>query len=237
MGFLHLLQAGLIYYLSTDFSLPITVSHLTGQPGEAGLLTETLIEIPIGPAVALFLLISSIAHFYVSTIGYSSYIRYLDKKVNPYRWVEYTFSASLMIVIIAMFTGIYDLGYLLAIGFLNASMIWFGWLMEKFNDFEKEIDWSPYIFGCVAGAIPWIAIALYLIKGFISATGQVPEFVLWIYISIAIFFNIFAINQYLQYKQIGAWKNYIFGEKMYIVLSLVAKSALAWQIFSGTLMG
>jgi hypothetical protein len=40
---------------------------------------------------------------------------------------------------------------------------------------------------------------------------------------------------YLQYKKVGRWKDYLFGERMYIVLSLVAKTVLAWQIFAGTL--
>ena len=31
------------------------------------------------------------------------------------------------------------------------------------------------------------------------------------------------------------WRSYVFGEKAYLVLSLVAKSALAWQIFAGSL--
>ncbi len=35
----------------------------------------------------------------------------------------------------------------------------------------------------------------------------------------------------LQYKKIGPWKDYLFGERMYIVLSLLAKTALAWQIW------
>jgi hypothetical protein len=39
----------------------------------------------------------------------------------------------------------------------------------------------------------------------------------------------------LQYRKVGRWKDYLFGERMYIVLSLVAKSLLAWQIFFGTL--
>lgn len=33
----------------------------------------------------------------------------------------------------------------------------------------------------------------------------------------------------------GRWQDYLFGEEVYIVLSLTAKSALAWQIFAGTL--
>ena len=56
-------------------------------------------------------------------------------------------------------------------------------------------------------------------------------------ISLFILFNCFALVQYLQYKPVGKWANYLRGEKAYIVLSLVAKSALAWQVFAGTLAG
>ena len=49
-------------------------------------------------------------------------------------------------------------------------------------------------------------------------------------------FNTFAINQLLQFKQVGPWRNYLFGERQYIILSLVAKSVLAWQIFANTLI-
>jgi len=47
--------------------------------------------------------------------------------------------------------------------------------------------------------------------------------------------NTFALNMYLQYKKVGPWKDYLFGERMFIVLSLLAKTALAWQIWFGTL--
>jgi len=40
---------------------------------------------------------------------------------------------------------------------------------------------------------------------------------------------------YLQYKKIGPWKNYLYGERAFIILSLVAKTVLAWMIFAGTL--
>jgi hypothetical protein len=50
-----------------------------------------------------------------------------------------------------------------------------------------------------------------------------------------VFFNIFAVNQVLQYKKVGRWRDYLYGERAYVVLSLVAKSLLAWQVFAGTL--
>jgi hypothetical protein len=53
--------------------------------------------------------------------------------------------------------------------------------------------------------------------------------------SLFVFFNVFAVNMFLQYKRVGPWRNYLFGERGYILLSLFAKSALAWQVFFGTL--
>jgi hypothetical protein len=65
----------------------------------------------------------------------------------------------------------------------------------------------------------------------------VPGFVYGIVTSLFVFFMSFALNQWLQYRRIGRWADYAFGEKVYLVLSLVAKTALAWQIFGGSLAG
>jgi hypothetical protein len=54
-------------------------------------------------------------------------------------------------------------------------------------------------------------------------------------VSIFVLFNTFALNQWLQYKQVGKWRSYLQGERSYITLSLVAKTLLAWQVFSGVL--
>ena len=106
--------------------------------------------------------------------------------------------------------------------------------MEYDNENREEVRWASFIYGCIAGIIPWITLVMYL-AGAGSGEAKPPTFVYAIIISIFIFFNSFAVNMYLQYKKVGPWKNYLFGERMYIVLSLVAKTALAWQIFAGTL--
>ena len=64
-----------------------------------------------------------------------------------------------------------------------------------------------------------------------------PGFVYGIIVSLFVFFNIFAVNMVLQYKQVGKWRDYLFGEKVYIILSLTAKALLAWQVFANTLVG
>jgi len=235
MAVLHFIQGVLMLYLSTDFAISVTSSYLQGPPGTEEMGTAVLFDLQIGPAVAAFLFMSAIAHFVVSTFGFNWYKRNLKNHVNRARWIEYSFSSSLMIVVIGMLVGITDIGFLVVLFLVNASMILFGWLMETYNQRTERVVWTPFIFGCIAGVAPWIAIAAKLLSITAYSPADIPSFVLWIFVSIAIFFNIFAVNQVLQYKKVGPWKDYLYGERMYVILSLVAKSALAWQVFSGTL--
>jgi hypothetical protein len=95
--------------------------------------------------------------------------------------------------------------------------------------------WLAFGFGCLAGAVPWLAIAIYLLSPGSASSASPPAFVHVIFLSLFVFFNIFALNQWLQYRARGRWSDYLFGERIYILLSLTAKSALAWQVFAGTL--
>jgi Kef-type K+ transport system membrane component KefB len=139
-----------------------------------------------------------------------------------------------MMVAIALLVGVYDAGSLGMIFALTATMNLMGLVMEVHNQTTKKTNWLSYGIGSFTGIVPWLVIALYF---WLSADNgsRPPTFVYWIFVSIFLFFNCFAINMFLQYKKIGPWKNYLYGEKAYIILSLTAKSALAWQVFAGTL--
>jgi hypothetical protein len=236
MGVLHFLQGCLMLGLSNNFTLPVTRGYLQFNPLTKHLdpVTVTIFGLRIGPLVASFLFISSIAHFLIATVLYSKYCANLKKGINKYRWAEYAISSSIMIVVIMMLVGIYDIGALLLGFFLNMMMILFGLAMEQYNQFTNKTDWSLFIYGCIAGLIPWIVITIHLF-GSGSEGSKPPDFVYYIFLSMAIFFNSFAINMVLQYMKVGKWKDYLYGERMYVILSLVAKSLLAWQVFAGTL--
>ena len=152
-----------------------------------------------------------------------------------FRWIEYSITSSLMIVVIAVLCGIYDLSSLILIFSLNACMILFGWVMEVHNQSTNKVNWISYIFGCFAGIVTWVVLGLYFFNAIGSNAEAVPTFVYAIFWSLLIFFNIFAVNMFLQYKKVGKWRNYIYGEYVYITLSLIAKALLAWQVWGGTL--
>jgi len=237
MGCLHLLQGVLMLWLSTSFSLPVSTLYLRFDVS-AGKLVQNLQDpytLRIAPLVAIFLLLSALAHFILASWGYNWYVANLKEHINKARWWEYSLSSSIMIVLIAMLVGVYDLSSLILLLSINACMIFFGYMMELHNQTTEKTSWAAFSFGCFAGIIPWIVIALYTMGANQYADTSVPNFVYGIMISLFIFFNIFAVNQWLQYKQIGRWKDYLYGERAYIILSLVAKSALAWQMFFGTM--
>ncbi|MBC7265583.1 MAG: heliorhodopsin HeR [Coriobacteriia bacterium] len=237
MGFLHLVQGVFMWVVSNDKTYPIFTNFLTFDVATRSLRPnpQLLYELPFGPAVALFLLISAVAHFYLATIGYGRYVENLKRGMNPVRFYEYALSSSLMVVLIGMLVGIWDLGTLIAIFGINAMMNLFGIMMEVHNQTTERTSWRAFIYGCLAGIVPWIIIFLYFNGAVSSGDAKPPAFVYAIVPTLFVMFNVFAINMVLQYKKVGPWRDYLFGERFYIVLSLLAKTVLAWLIWTGTL--
>ena len=233
----HALQAVLVVALATDFTLPVTATYLEGPPGTTPADQVVLWDLPVQWGVALFFVLSAAAHLIIASPWvFPRYSAGLAAGHNYYRWVEYSLSASVMIVLIAQVVGIADIAALIALFGVNASMILFGWLQEKYQQ-PGDGGWLPFIFGCLAGIVPWLAVWIYVIAPGTTSSAEPPAFVYGIIISLFVLFNVFAVVQFLQYRQIGRWRNYLVGERTYITLSLVAKSALAWQVFAGTLAG
>lgn len=230
---LHALQGIVVLVLATDFAIPITGSFLEGPPGSGVGTPDTLFDLRIAWGVAGFLFLSALFHLIVSVIMPDRYRDQLSRGQNHFRWIEYSLSASLMIVLIAVLPGITDIAALVALFGVNAGMIFFGSVQERYEEPGGSL-W-PFWLGCVLGVVPWIAIGIYIASP--GSAAEPPAFVYGIFFSLFVFFNIFAVTQWLQYKEIGRWKNYLTGERTYVLLSLLAKSALAWQVFGGTLAG
>ena len=246
MFFLHLIQAiamlllGLFVGNIKDFRLPLSTAYLEFISGpdilapKYQLLFDPGEGIPIGAIVSSFLFLSALAHFLIAVPFNKFYNKSLDKHVNYFRWFEYALSSSVMIVLIAMFFGVYDLSSLVLIFGANATMNLLGLMMEIHNQTTKKTRWIAFNIGWVVGLLPWIVIILYLL-GNNADFNQVPWFVWAIFFSYGVLFFTFPINMFLQYKKVGKFQDYRYGERGYIILSLVAKTLLAWLVFAGVL--
>ncbi|HOZ89240.1 MAG TPA: heliorhodopsin HeR [Bacilli bacterium] len=240
MGIAHLVQGIFMLFAALTFTKiaeykPTIVSHFLTYDHTLGKLVniqKDVFTLPFGILVASFLLLSAIFHFVVSSKKYQNkYLAGLKNNINRFRWYEYALSSSIMIVLIAVLFGVYDISTLILIFGLNAMMNLFGLLMEKENDLSNKVDWQAFIFGSIAGFLPWIIIVMHAFGNSVTA----PWFVYAIFASYLVFFNCFAINMILQYKKVGKWQDYLYGERAYIILSLVAKTILAWLVLFGVM--
>jgi len=231
LGFLHGVQALAILLMAGNFAITITSNFPVGPPGTRLEMPQSLFDLAVGPAVAVFLALAAIDHLLTATIKRATYETDLARGINRFRWVEYAFSATLMLILIGSYSGVTDITAIFAVIGANVGMISFGWLQETLNPIGRsKTTMLPFWCGALVGITPWIAIWFNVI-----GADTVPGFVYGIVVAEQIFFFSFGLNQWLQYRGRGKWSNYLYGEKVYLVLSLAAKSVLAWQIYGGSL--
>jgi len=237
-GILHMIQAGILWTLTEGVKLDLLFIEygFNVQEQEIEPVFKFWTEIPVSRLVVAFVFLSGLAHLLIAIPLRKRYLNHIRNNQNPYRWYEYSVTASIMIVVIGLLAGVWTTGTLLALFGLTSVMNLMGLVMEYVNDvsesYTQDVMWSPYWIGVIAGIIPWVVIGNTLWRS-IAAEPDVPNWVIVSFVVIFFFFNIFALNQYLQYKQVSKWKDYVFGEKAYIFLSITSKSTLAWLVWYG----
>jgi hypothetical protein len=255
MGLVHLIQGVLMMLFAflvfpnldgtgtRAFTIPVWGNYLAFDTATSKLVlktTETLFDLPFLPLTASFLLLSALFHFLIAYPFKKKYRAGLRVGINQFRWYEYALSSSLMIVLISSLFGVRDIAVFALIALSNAAMNLFGLDMELLNQGEskvgRKVNWLPFIFGTIIGLAPWIAIATYILSNpalYDASLPQPPLFVWFILATYFIAFNTFPINMILQYWGVGKFKDYLHGERGYIVLSLVAKTVLTWLVLFG----
>jgi hypothetical protein len=241
---LFALQAIIVLVLSDPIKgvFPVTANFLaedklaSSSSGHQVLVSAShrLFDLNVAYLVAAFFILSALAHLIIATWKRKVYENDLKKGINRVRWIEFSISAGIMMMAIAMLSGVLDIASLLMVFSLTGIMTLLGLAMELRNQDSNEVDWANFAIGVTAGLVPWLVIVIYLWNAHVYGNG-VPGYVYWICGSLFLLFSGFAINLYLQYKKLGHWSAYLYGERAYIVLSFIAKTALAWQIFAGTL--
>lgn len=236
-GLTHLIQAiALAFILNDNTTIPVITRFFDETSDGVRPVSETLFEFPIALIAPIFLALSAAAHLLISSPSYvRRYEQNIEKGINPLRWWEYAISSSLMLVVLLMLGGLIELSSVVFIFTLNFIMNLMGLMMEKYNQLTQTTSWLPFNIGVLAGIVPWIMGGLYFWVSTNNIADSIPVYAQFGFLLTFLFFNSFAINMWLQYKKVGKWKVYAYGEKAYIVLSLVSKSALGWIIVLGTL--
>ena len=219
----HFLQAVLVLGVASDVVLDVT--HEVGTTGAA-----TLTSVSVGAAIAAYFLLAALNHGLSATLLNGLYESDLKLGRNRIRWAEFAVTAPILMLVIALYVGVTDVTALVVVAGATIAMICCGWMQEALNPpTRRATTMVPFWAGAAAAVVPWAIVA-----GQMLGNADTPEYGLSIFLSLFILWASFGVNQWLQYHQIGPWSDYLYGEQTYLVLSLVAKSALAWQIVAGT---
>jgi len=239
MGLLHLTQAVILVFIANlSLKIPIITRFFDNTPEGIRPVAQTLVDIPVAIVGPVFLLIAALFHLFIASPLYvRRYEANLKKGINPLRWWEYSISSSIMLTVLLMMGGLIELPSVVFVFTLNFIMNMMGLMMERYNQLTDKTKWLPYNIGVLAGIVPWIIGGLYFWVSTSNIADSIPGYAKAGFLLTFIFFNSFAINMVLQYAKVGKWKDYLYGERMYIILSLVAKSVLAWIVVLGTLQG
>lgn len=242
LAIIYAVQGVAILLLSTTKVLPLTASYLTVDElatEAAGsqvlaLATRTLADINIAYLLAAILFIAALTHGFAAWWCRKFYENDLNRAVNRMRWISGAANASLVLVAVAMLAGVADLSSLLMIVVLTVVANLIGLFVDIYSAGKSKVGRLVPVTAVIAGLTPWVVTAIYLIGAGLFG-GQVPKFVCWIAISLFVLSGFMIYNAWMQYKKQGKWASYLYGERFCIILSFVAITALAWQVYFGLL--
>lgn len=219
--------------LAALHGLSVLLMLLVGGSGNIAvrLGTDELFAYPILGATISYSTISSFTHLLVAGPLFPRHLDDVRVGHGRLRWTEYSISATLMVVVLAGLAGITNVLALSAIAIANVAMIQLGSLMERTNPVgTDDVDWRPFVAGCIVGAIPWVAIAGQVLTG-----EPVSSAIIAILFVTFFAFSVFAVIQFLQYRPGRTLGSYLQVERAYLWASLAAKVTLAWTTYFAVL--
>lgn len=182
--------------------------------------------------VPIYFSVSMMAHLALHFLRHRTWQRWLFTHQNPLRWIEYSFSASIMMLCIGILSGLVTYSGLVLLFTCQAMSIVMGWVMESMNPLHAQrVTWVPFIIGCFPAVATWAAIGI----PFWASISHIPAFVIAIYVTVFAAFNVFPVVMVYQYKGKRSILKYMKGECGYMLASAFAKTLLGWQVVGGTL--
>ena len=196
----------------------------------------------------VFQLIASFTYYCTPLFGFK-YNQMIKEGKNPLRFIEYSFSASIMLISIALLNGVTDINLITSIAVLTSACQLCGLSVEYVDNIK--IKWLLHLTGwmqfCWAYGIIFHAFFKSIDVANEDSGSGPPSFVYVIVIALFLLYSSFGFVQlfemlysvkYIRDTCLNKKENIdpVFKEKAYICLSLTAKLLLGWMIFGNVLI-
>lgn len=199
-------------------------------------------SLPFTALVAVFFGVSSVAHLLNATLLRDVYLRELARCRTPLRWIEYFFSAGVMMLLIAYTLGIRERWLLLTLAALVSTTMPFGYWVEVVARPASQRAWAtplrqrllPWALGNVPQAVAWTVVVAQFYTGAATAADRAPAFVhaiLWTELALFVSFGFVSL-----WTQLAPPRRFYQGEIAFQVLSLASKGLLGGILLANVLM-
>lgn len=247
---LHMVSAGVFILLAIlagmfmgNDSRQLTVSYLTkdilaADPNVLAPAIRSIYDVEIRWLLVAILVLSSILPLLYLTSWEKKYIQAVTKtRTVPWRWVDFAVTAALMVETVALLSGTHDIVVLKLIAGLIALSLGLGWIAERQNNGVAKPAWAVYTTGLVAGALPWLLIAVSAVATVVYGSAWSSWYVYALYAVTIAGSVALACIQFTNYRRrLAAWQqNYMVVERNYLAVNLLTKAAFATVLIVGLL--
>ena len=172
---------------------------------------------------------------FIGPICKYKYSSMISESKNPLRFIEYSFSASIMLIAIALLNGVTDINLIISIAVLTSSCQLCGLAVEYVEDILIKIllHFTGWLQFCWAYGIIGHAFFKSIEASNSSGASGPPNFV---YIIVIVLFLLYASFGFIQLYELCRNLDPYTKEKSYVLLSLTSKLVLGWMIFSNVLL-
>lgn len=175
----------------------------------------------------------------------TSWVRDYIKEVevdgtNMLRMLEYSISATLMQISIALILGIWQRLVIAGVAALTVVTMLCGLVAEQLKYDRKDMAWAAHFTGWFSMLSVWAILGRQFLYTIEMSTENPPDFVYVIIFVIAILYVGFGMIQLVQLCKSGPEPDAAVNrgvELAYCVMSLTSKSFLGWIIFANALGG
>jgi hypothetical protein len=202
------------------------------------LASRHLADVHVGWVVATFLIVFAAVSLLLATL----YRKFLDvaaeRGVNAFRSLATGLGGGLMVVSIAMVSGISSLAMLLTLfgATLMGALLGLGAevLVARNGGTKPRLAHFLCGLGLVSVLFPWVVFAGNVLGANLWG-GDIPGYLYSIYACQFVLFGSVLLATHYRLKRQGKWADALYTDRGFLFLSFVAATLLAAQIFAGVL--
>lgn len=244
---LYTVQALAILLFSVPHNEPITVSYLTRDTLQSRLTHHTVLApavhqlstLNIAWLIAVSLLLIALMHLLFATYYRTQYEATLKRRVQPMRWLVYGILFVCMLTTVGLLAGDSNVPTILITCTLALATACMAFISEVASTQQTKGEISlrtpVQIAGVTMTAAPIAALLIFAAAANLFGSSTTPTYIYGLLAVIVVWVGAIITNIYLLYMKRGVWSSYVYGERLYMLLTVACLSVFAWGTFLAVL--